>query len=150
MKENIIIKEDSIDVVVQVSATIFEFDAVYSKEYFEARYNNAVKLILAAYINEAPIGFIVAYDKENDGSFYCWMAGVDPNFRRLGVLDELMKYLEKCASAKGYKKITIKTRNQRREMLAYLVKNNYNFIDVQSQSLVKDNRILLEKIIKNS
>ncbi|MEI8343372.1 MAG: GNAT family N-acetyltransferase [Candidatus Moraniibacteriota bacterium] len=150
MKRDIIVKEDLIDVVAQVSATIFEFDAVYDKEYFEARYNNATKLILVAYINEVPIGFIVAYDKENNGSFYCWMAGVNPNFRRLGVLDDLMKYLEKWAGAKGYKKITIKTRNQRREMLAYLVKNNYNFIDVQSQSLVKDNRILLEKNIENN
>ncbi|MEI7621848.1 MAG: GNAT family N-acetyltransferase [Candidatus Moraniibacteriota bacterium] len=150
MKEHIIIKEDLIDVVVQVSAAIFEFDAVYNKEYFEARYNNAIKLILVAYINEAPIGFIVAYDKENNDSFYCWMAGVNPNFRRLGVLNELMKYLEKWASTKGYKKIAIKTRNQRREMLAYLVKNNYNFTDVQSQSLVKDNRILLEKNIENN
>ena len=45
------------------------------------------------------------------------------------------------------KKITIKTRNNRREMLTYLVKAGFNFVEVQSQLFVEDNRILLEKVV---
>lgn len=86
-------------------------------------------------------------DKNKDKSFYCWMAGVNPLYRRLGLLNNMMQYLGDWAKNNGYNKITIKTRNNRREMLAYLVKAGFNFVEVQPQLSIKDNRILLEKII---
>lgn len=147
MKNNITIKEDSIDVAVKVNATIVEFDKPYDKAYFEERYEGKENLILIAYVDNHPAGYIVSYDINSDGSFYCWMAGVDPNFRRLGILKKLMEYLNDWAKSKGYKKITIKTRNNRREMLSFLVKAGFNFTEVQAQPSVKDNRILLERII---
>lgn len=147
MKKEITIKEDSIDVAVKVNATIIEFDEPYSRDYFEERYKDKEKLILVAYVDNQPVGYTVSYDRNNDGSFYCWMAGVDPNFRRLGILGKLMEYLNDWAKSKDYKKITIKTRNNRREMLSFLVKAGFNFTEVQPQISIKDNRILLEKII---
>jgi len=50
------------------------------------------------------------------------MAGVNPNFRKKGILKKLMNYQDNWAKEKGYKKIKIKTRNARREMLSYLIK----------------------------
>lgn len=147
MGKDIVIKEDSIDVAVKVNATIVEFDEPYSKEYFEERYKGKEKLILVAYIDNQSVGYMVSYDRNDDGSFYCWMAGVDPNFRRLGILKKLMEYLNDWAKNKGYKKITIKTRNNRREMLSFLVKAGFNFTEVQSQPSIDDNRILLERMI---
>lgn len=147
MKNIIVIEEDSIDVAVQVNATIIEFDESYSKEYFEERYKDKDKLILVAYVDNQPVGYAVAYDRNNDGSFYCWMAGVNPQFRRLGIMKKLMEYLNYWAKNEGYKKITIKTRNNRREMLAFLIKAGFNFIEVQPHPFTEDNRILLERII---
>jgi ribosomal protein S18 acetylase RimI-like enzyme len=147
MKKNIVIKEDLIDVAVKVNATVVEFDEPCDKSYFENRYQNVEKLILVAYVDSQPAGYMVSYKKDNDGSFYCWMAGVDPHYRRLGLLHKMMNYLVDWAKSKGYNRITIKTRNNRREMLAYLVKTGFNFIEVQSQPFIIDNRILLEKKI---
>lgn len=75
------------------------------------------------------------------------MTGVDPRFRRMGILRELMAYQEKWAKGHGYKKITIKTRNNRREMLAYVVKAGFDFVGVEVRERVEENRIMLEKEI---
>ncbi|MCK5084154.1 MAG: GNAT family N-acetyltransferase [Candidatus Pacebacteria bacterium] len=139
------IKEVSIEEVVKVNTTIIEFDSPYQKDHFEERYKDREKLIIVAYIDDKPAGYIVGYDKFSDGSFYCWMAGVNPSFRSKGVLKTLMDYEDKWAKEKGYKKIRIKTRNNRREMLFYLVKYGFFFTEVTQHPNIKDNRILLEK-----
>jgi len=147
MISKIIIKEATIEEVVKISATIVEFDNPYPKSYFEERYGDKDKLIIVAYLDDKPAGYIVGYDKFNDSSFYCWMAGVNPDFRGKGVLKALMDYQDKWAKAKGYNKIKIKTRNNRREILAYLVKYGFYFIELKEYPDIKENRILLEKNI---
>lgn len=145
MSKKITVKQVVIEEAVKVSATITEFDAPFTKDYFEERYKGKEKLIIVAYVNDTPAGYIVGYDKFGDGSFYCWMAGVNPKYRKLGLLKEMMKYEDAWAKKRGYKKIKIKTRNNRREMLAYLVKYGFFFTEVVSYPNIEDNRILLEK-----
>lgn len=145
MSKNITIKEVPIEEAIKVNATIVEFDAPYQKDYFEERYKNKEKLIIVAYVDNQPAGYIVGYDKFEDGSFYCWMAGVNPKFRKLGLLKAMMDYEDKWSKDKNYNKIKIKTRNNRREMLAYLVKYGFFFTEVVQQPNMDDNRILLEK-----
>jgi len=145
MTNKIIIKEVSIEEAVKVNVTIIEFDAPYQKDYFEDKYQDKDKLIIVAYIDNQPAGYIVGYDKFSDGSFYCWMAGVNPEFRKMGILKYLMDYEEKWAKENGYNKIKIKTRNNRREMIAYLVKYGFFFTEVVQHPDIDDNRILLEK-----
>ncbi len=147
MMSSNIVKEDSIDVAVKINASIVEFGEPYDKAYFETRYADKEKLILVAYLSDEPAGYMVSYDKNNDGSFYCWMAGVDPRFRRQGILRAMMKYLEEWARQHGYRKIGIKTRNNRREMLAFLVQSGFYFTAVEPQPLIEDNRIMTEKIL---
>lgn len=59
----------------------------------------------------------------------------------------LMNYQEEWAKKRGYTKIKIKTRNNRREMLHYLVKCGFCFYRVEEQENIGENRILLEKQI---
>lgn len=56
-----------------------------------------------------------------------------------------MTYEYKWAKEKHYDKIKIKTRNNRREMLGYLVKYGFFFTEVVQHPNIDDNRILLEK-----
>ncbi len=145
MTDKIIIKEVPIEEVLKVNATIVEFDAPCQKKYFEKRYKDKEKIIIVAYINNQPAGYIVGYDEFEDGSFYCWMTGVNPNFRKKGVLKALMDYEDKWAKEKGYNKIKIKTRNNLREMLSYLLKYGFFFTKVVQYPNINDNRIFLEK-----
>lgn len=143
------VQEVPIEEAVKVNALIPEFNQreTYSKEYFEKRYTNRKRLIIMAYLNDQPAGYLVGYDHFNDNSFYCWMAGVVPEFRRKGILTALMNHQEHWAKQQGYTKIKIKTRNCRKEMIFYLIKNNFLFTGVIEHPNIQENRILLEKDI---
>jgi ribosomal protein S18 acetylase RimI-like enzyme len=146
-EKEIIIKEDTIESVLPVNATITEFDEPNTKAFFEERYGDRTKLILVAYVDDQPAGYLVSYDKDQDGSLYCWMTGVDPRFRRIGVLKKLMQSLFDWAKERGYQKITIKTRNKLKEMLAYLIGAGFDITEVQIMTSIEENRIFLEKTI---
>lgn len=142
---DIIVKEVSIEEAVKVNRNVIEFDGKdTTKEDFEKRYVGKDNLIIVAYYKNIPIGYIIGYDRDNDGSFYCWMAGVDNNYRRLGALTALMNYQMNWAKNKGYTKLKIRTRNNRREMLSFLVKNDFNFVSVEQREDITENRINLE------
>lgn len=142
---DIIVKEVSIEEAVKVNRNVIEFDGKdTTKEDFEKRYVGKDNLIIVAYYKNIPIGYIIGYDRDNDGSFYCWMAGVDNNYRRLGALTSLMNYQMNWAKKKGYNKLKIRTRNNRREMLSFLVKNGFNFVSVENKEDITENRINLE------
>lgn len=143
------VKEVDIKEAIKVHKNIKEFNETKpEKEYFENRYRDREKLIIVAYYNNVPAGYIIGYDKFQDGkNFYCWMAGVDSKFRKLGILTKMMQYQENWAKQKGYSNLKIKTRNNRREMLSFLVKHNFNFLSVEKRDNIQDNRINLQKEI---
>ncbi|SDC56379.1 GNAT family N-acetyltransferase [Williamwhitmania taraxaci] len=130
-----------------MNATIFEFGAPHDIAFFESRLSGKAHYVIVAYADEFPVGYMIAYDRDSDGSFYCWMAGVTPEYRRSGIVSMLMSELERVAASKGYKWVTIKTRNNHRQMLSFLVKAGFNFTAVVERPATKDNRVLLEKRI---
>lgn len=145
------IREVNIEEVLKVHRNIPEFyELIPKKDYFEDRYKDREKLITVAYYNSIPTGFIISYDKFQDNeSFYCWMVGVDVNYRRLGILTQLMDYQINWAKNKGYHILKIKTRNNRREMLSFLIRNGFYFTNVETKENIENNRISLQKDIIN-
>ena len=60
-----------------------------------------------------------------------------------------MNYQINWAKDKGYHILKIKTRNNRREMLSFLIRNGFYFTEVEAKENIKDNRINLQKDIIN-
>ena len=146
----IVVREVAIEEVIKVNQNIPEFNEMGTeavKENFEKRYQNREKLIIVAYYQENPIGYVIGYEeiKGDKQNFYCWMAGVDYNYRKMGALTQLMNYQMEWVKKKEYQNLTIKTRNNRREMLHFLVKNGFYFTKVEEQEKIEDNRIYLVK-----
>lgn len=128
----LVIKEANIEEAVKVHNKVLEFDDNnITKDYFKNRYDGKNQVIIIAYLNNISIGYIIGYNKFNDGSYYCWMAGVDNNYRKQGSLTKMMNYLFNWSKNNNYKNIKIKTRNNRREMLNFLVKNDFNITGVE-------------------
>ncbi|MBL7056811.1 GNAT family N-acetyltransferase [Candidatus Woesearchaeota archaeon] len=138
------IREVSLDEIMKINGKIPEFEEE-PRLKFETKLANKNHLLIAAYIEQQPAGYLIAYDKFGDGSIYCWMAGVIPSFRKQGILSQLMDYQDQWAQSKGYNKIKIKTRNNRRSMLSFLVKNDFYFTEVNAGDTIEENRISLEK-----
>lgn len=142
---DIIIKETSIEEALKVFEKIPEFDRPEygTVEFCKERIDNKDCLILSAYVHEAIVGYFIAYEK-ND-SFYCWLAAVEPKYRKNGILTKMMNIYEEYARNNEYLNLTIKTGNNKREMLSYLVKNNWNFVEVIPEEKLEDNEIILKK-----
>lgn len=148
MKTAVTIKENQLQTAVEIANKIVEFDEIFGQDYMASRYADKDHLILTAHIDLQPVGFLIGYDKYGDGSFYCWLAGVDPTFRRRGVLRAMMIYLKSWSQKHGYDRLLIKTRNTRRGMLAFLVENDFNFIGLETRKEARENRILFEIVLK--
>lgn len=145
--KDIIIKEVSLEESIKVYPKIEEWDRpeVGTIEYCRNRIDNLESIILGAYVDDEIIGYLIGYEKEDN--FYCWLAAVDKRYRRNGILTKMMNIFEERAKNLGYNKISLKTLNNKREMLSYLVKNNWNFIEVIKNDNVILNEIIAEKRI---
>ena len=98
---NISIRKGEISVVVELSRNIPEFINPNDEREYNRRLTNVPHLILIAYVEEKPVGFKVGY--ERDESFYSWMGGVLPDFRRLRIAKLLATKQENWAKQNGYK-----------------------------------------------
>lgn len=147
MKE-IVIKEVSLEEALKVFPKIKEWNRPEAGtiEYCNKRIENSEHhLILAAYIGGENVGYLIGYEKKCN--FYCWVVAVEEKYRRIGILTKMMDIFENRAKQLGYGKITLKTLNNKREMLSYLVKNKWNFTDIIKNKNVIQNEIVAEKKI---
>ncbi|MGB4965655.1 MAG: GNAT family N-acetyltransferase [Microgenomates group bacterium] len=149
MRHSISIKETPLDEAVLARQTSQEFGETYKKEDFEKRYKGKDPLIIAAYMDEGskPVGYLIGFDRFKDGSFYCWLSGVWGEHRKRRIFHALMMHAQHWARKKGYKSVKIKTRNKRTNILQYLIKSEYHFLEVTPDPNPAESRILLEKKI---
>lgn len=148
----IIIKAISIEnipLIVDISRQIPEFhtqgEMPCTQEAFLDRLKQyEIYLILVAYYNYQPAGYLIAYDDKNE-SCYCWIGGVIPRFRRKGILKKMVSHLVAWAQELNYCTLRAKTRNKFRGMLSFLIKSGFNIIDFKAVPNISENRILFEK-----
>lgn len=144
---DIAVRQASIEEIHTVHALIPEFSETQSAD-FPKRYEGREHVLLIAEVDGRPAGYLIGYDRDQNQSFYCWMAGVVPEYRRKGVLTALMDALESWATEHEYRAIMIKTRNSRREMLSYLVRKDFDIVAFEPKDDFRENRILFRKEIR--
>ena len=144
---DITIRQGSIGEVVALSRQVPELTDPYDEAVYRDKLTGKPHLILVACEGLFPVGFKVGYQREADGSFYSWMGGVLPDFRRRHAARLLAEAQEKWALEHGYRRITCKTRNQLKAMLVFALKNGFRITDVQPQPDPEENRIWLEKVL---
>lgn len=136
--------EGSFQECVDLSSKIPEFNSPYKIEEYKKRCTGKY-LTLIAEIDNQSVGFKIGYDRLNDGSFYSWMGGVLPKFRRMGVAYSLANFQEKWAAKNGFISIVLKTRQKHDGMIAFSL--NRGFIITEETQIVLDEgtRIWMEK-----
>ena len=91
------------------------------------------------------MGFKVGYDRDQDGSYYSWLGGVMPAFRRKGVALALAEAQEAWAKEQGFQSIRFKTRNRHKNMLHFALSRGFNIVGFEAHEDIGESRIWLER-----
>ncbi|GGD25568.1 N-acetyltransferase [Franconibacter daqui] len=134
----------TLDEIVSLYHRIPEFTLPVDNAALQQRIGASAACALIAYVGEKPAGFKLGYALDKD-NFYSWLGGVLPEYRRDGVAQALLEAQENWAKEKGYKSISVKTRNSFPAMLMMLVKNGYQVIELEKKGEVVDYRLVLRK-----
>ena len=79
------VSRGTLEEAVKFSFEIPEFRLPYTLGEYMDRIGPSEYLCLVAKIHNHVVGFEIGYDRYEDGSFYSWMGGVHPDFRRQGI-----------------------------------------------------------------
>ena len=139
------IHEGKFDDAMIVSANVPEFDDPYQIPEYSKRLNSTTHLILTVYDDHNPIAFKIGYQRHSDGSFYSWMGGVLPNYRRKGIADNLADHQETWAKKKGYNSIKLQTRSKHNAMLALAINRGFLITNRIEQLSSSNARIWMNK-----
>ncbi len=146
---NVIIREGTIAECIEISEKIPEFSSGnYDEAAYLQRLSNTQYLILVAEKDQQVVGFKIGYDRYQDGSFYSWLGGVLPEYRKDSVAIQLAEEQEKWALASGFDAIRLKTRNRFMSMLIFALKNGFLIENIEVKETVENNRIILRKLLK--
>lgn len=119
-----------------------EFDL----ENFAERIDSAEKLLtILAFSGDKLVGFKLGYQIDLT-KFYSWLGGVDRDFRKQGIADELMKRQHSWCRNHGFSIIQTKTKNSFKPMLILNIKHGFDIIDLQ-RNRRDEIKIVLEKNI---
>lgn len=142
------IREGAFQECVDLSSKIPEFNSPYKIEEYKKRCAGKY-LVLIAEIDNQSVGFKIGYDRFNNGSFYSWMGGVLPKFRRMGVAYSLENFQEKWATKNEFSSILLKTRQKHDGMIAFSL--NRGFIITEETQITPDEetRIWMQKSLNS-
>lgn len=82
-------------------------------------------LLLIAYDQETPVGFKLGYVIEGSKTFFSWLGGVHPDFRRRGIARSLLKYQEGHVIALGINTIYFTSFDRYSAMMNLGKQNDY-------------------------
>ena len=138
------IREGTFQECVDLSSKISEFNSPYKIEEYKKRCAGKY-LVLIAEIDNQSVGFKIGYDRFNNGSFYSWMGGVLPKFRRMGVASSLANFQEKWANKNEFSSIRLKTRQKHDEMIAFSLNRGFIITEETKITPAEETRIWMEK-----
>jgi GNAT superfamily N-acetyltransferase len=128
-----------------VHERIPEFPGKSSLDFYTERLNHRLHLALIAEKDGELLGFKVGYQDDAPDTFYSWMGGVRPEFRKHGIAHALAEYQENWAREKGFKAIFFKTRNRFPAMITFGLSRGFKIVQVIRKGGVEDYRVVMWK-----
>lgn len=132
--------------VLTIHAMLPEMRPAESTAHYANRIKNRPHLALAAFIDNQPAGFKLGY-AEDEQTFYSWLGGVVPAYRRMGVAKALIEAQQHWAINAGYTRIKVKSMNRYPGMLRLLIGTGYMIEGYEANGDPMEAKILFSKIL---
>jgi GNAT superfamily N-acetyltransferase len=114
---------------------------------FERRFRNRLNpLILLAQVEKRPAGFALGYEMKAS-TYYCWLVGVLPAYRKAGIASQLTEAMTAWAREHGYHVLRMECYNRARPMLKIAVQQNFDIVGVRFDTDEAANLIILEQAL---
>lgn len=124
------------------------FSPPQTAEYFSRRYHGRYNVSLfVALLDERHVGFTVSYELRPT-TYFCWLCGVLPDARRLGVATQLMQGQEAFALDHGYGVVRFECQNQHRPMLHMAITESYDLVGIRWDTAISANVAIFEKDLR--
>lgn len=121
-------------------------DEAFFRRRFMGRHN---ALILIASIDQMPVGFFVGFELKPD-TYFCWLFGVLPDFRRQGIASQLLDAVHTWAASRGYEWVRFECHNQHRPMLHLAISHAYDIIGIRWDGDRAANLVIFEKAMEHA
>ncbi len=122
------------------------FSPARDVDYFQRRleHHHHHQLMMVAELDGRPVGFSCGYELRPT-TYYSWLYGVLPDFRRLGIASQLLAAEQAWATDHKYEMARFECYNQHRPMLLLAVKNGYDIVGIRWDSHTANNLVIFEK-----
>lgn len=122
------------------------FDNPYDQKKISSRLEQSENpLSVLAFDQDKLIAFKIGYQTDLK-TFYSWIGGVLPSYRKQGIAHELMTRQHQWLKEHQYQVVETKTGNEFKGMLILNIKNGFDIIETMNSSKGKL-RILLRKVL---
>ena len=118
-------------------------DAEHFERRFKGRHNVAVMI---ASLDERPVGFLIGFEL-SPTTYFIWMCGVLPDFRRAGIATQLVAGQEAWARDQHYGTLRFECNNQHRPMLHVAIQEGYDLVGMRWDTESAANVAIFEKSI---
>lgn len=124
------------------------FSPPQDEAFFQRRYHGRYNVSLfVAMLDEQPVGFNIGYELR-PSTYYCWLCGVLPDARRLGVATQLMQAQQAFAVDHAYTIIRFECRSQHRPMLHLAITEGYDPVGIRWDTESSTNVVIFEKDLR--
>lgn len=141
------IDADAINLVIELCSQIPEFERQYNTETLKQRLAERRCLLQLIRVEGEIAGFKLGYAIDEQ-KFYSWLGAVLPDYRQLGLAQQLLADQEQWALAQGFSIMEVNTYNQFTSMLKMLINHQYQIASVTNdEKNISQNKIRLQKLI---
>ncbi len=119
-------------------------DEAFFQRRFHGRYNAS---LFIAMLDDQDVGFSVGYELKPT-TYYCWLCGVLPEARRLGVAAQLIEAQHAFAVDHSYTVMRFECQNQHRPMLHLAITEGYDLIGIRWDTSTVANVVIFEKDLR--
>ncbi len=119
-------------------------DEAFFQRRFQGRCNAS---LFVAMLDDQHVGFSVGYELK-PATYYCWLCGVLPDARRLGVAAQLIEAQHAFAVDHSYTVMRFECQNQHRPMLHLAITEGYDLVGIRWDTSTVANVVIFEKDLR--
>ncbi|MDO5088336.1 MAG: GNAT family N-acetyltransferase [Leptotrichiaceae bacterium] len=120
-------KTDNIKTISEIHKEIFNETFPVSSYKEKQKYGNLCSYLI---YDKENVGYCLIEKNNETLDYYIWLGGILKKYRKKGYWKNFINYLIIEAKKEKYKKIKIATYNHWKDMLGFLIKNNFRIIGV--------------------